>query len=96
MASLSNRVISIYNRKTSMRLAPAEWEAIETICKRENIKRKKLFELIDANKDKRLGLTSSVRLFSIIYYRNSILSRQQTLNGENRCNPIFEAIKGIV
>lgn len=28
MASLSNRVISIYNRKTSMRLAPAEWEAI--------------------------------------------------------------------
>lgn len=27
MASLSNRVISIYNRKTSMRLAPAEWEA---------------------------------------------------------------------
>lgn len=32
MASLSNRVISIYNRKTSMRLAPAEWEAIDTIC----------------------------------------------------------------
>lgn len=37
MASLSNRVISIYNRKTSMRLAPAEWEAIDTICRRENI-----------------------------------------------------------
>lgn len=31
MASLSNRVISIYNRKTSMRLAPAEWEAIVLI-----------------------------------------------------------------
>lgn len=55
MASLSNRVISIYNRKTSMRLAPAEWEAIDTICRRENIKRKKLFELIDANKDKKWG-----------------------------------------
>ena len=53
MASLSNRVISIYNRKTSMRLAPAEWEAIDTICRRENIKRKKLFELIDANKDEK-------------------------------------------
>lgn len=62
MASLSNRVISIYNRKTSMRLAPAEWEAIDTICRRENIKRKKLFELIDANKDEKMGLTSSVRL----------------------------------
>lgn len=55
MASLSNRVISIYNRKTSMRLAPAEWEAIDTICRRENIKRKKLFELIDANKDEKNG-----------------------------------------
>ena len=60
MASLSNRVISIYNRKTSMRLAPAEWEAIDTICRRENIKRKKLFELIDANKDEKMGLTSEV------------------------------------
>ena len=40
MASLSNRVISIYDRKTSMRLAPAEWKAVDTICKREDIKRK--------------------------------------------------------
>ena len=94
MASLSNRVISIYNRKTSMRLAPAEWEAIDTICRRENIKRKKLFELIDANKDEKMGLTSSVRLFSLIYYRKSFL-RQMT-SYASRSSPIFEAIKGIV
>ena len=93
MASLSNRVISIYNRKTSMRLAPAEWEAIDTIC-RENIKRKKLFELIDANKDEKMGLTSSVRLFSLIYYRKSFLS--QMTSDSSRSSPIFEAIKGIV
>lgn len=94
MASLSNRVISIYNRKTSMRLAPAEWEAIDTICRRENIKRKKLFELIDANKDEKMGLTSSVRLFSLIYYRKSFLS--QMTSDSSRSSPIFEAIKGIV
>lgn len=93
MASLSNRVISIYNRKTSMRLAPAEWEAIDTICRRENIKRKKLFELIDANKDEKMGLTSSVRLFSLIYYRKSFLS--QMTSDASRSSPIFEAIKGI-
>lgn len=92
MASLSNRVISIYNRKTSMRLAPAEWEAIDTICRRENIKRKKLFELIDANKDEKMGLTSSVRLF--LYYRKSFLS--QMTSDASRSSPIFEAIKGIV
>ena len=94
MASLSNRVISIYNRKTSMRLAPAEWEAIDTIFRRENIKRKKLFELIDANKDEKMGLTSSVRLFSLIYYRKSFLS--QMTSDASRSSPIFEAIKGIV
>ncbi len=96
MASLSNRVISIYNRKTSMRLAPAEWKAIDTICKRENIKRKKLFELIDANKDEKLGLTSSVRLFSIIYYSNAFISQSQHPAEAHRSSPIFEAIKGIV
>lgn len=94
MASLSNRVISIYNRKTSMRLAQAEWDAINTICKRENIKRKKLFELIDTNRDKRLGLTSSVRLFSIIYYQNSALNKKQ--NSNTFYSPIFEAIRGII
>ncbi|MBP3687226.1 MAG: ribbon-helix-helix domain-containing protein [Alphaproteobacteria bacterium] len=97
MTSLSNRVITIYNRKTSMRLAPAEWEAIETICKRENISRKTLFELIDINRDERLGLTSSIRLFSIIYYKNSISGKSKTGNASNEfINPIFEAIKGIV
>lgn len=95
MASLSNRVVAIYNRKTSMRLAQAEWEALDTICKRENIKRKTLFELIALNKDKKLGLTSSIRLFSIIYYKNSIDNKSQITDKEFY-SPIFEAIKGIV
>lgn len=95
MASLSNRVVSIYNRKTSMRLAPAEWKAIDTICKRENIKRKNLFELIHANKDDKLGLTSSVRLFSLIYYRKA-LQYQIDNKQNNRFSPLYDAIKGII
>ena len=62
----------------------------------ENIKRKKLFELIDANKDEKMGLTSSVRLFSLIYYRKSFLSQIQSASDASRSSPIFEAIKGIV
>ena len=96
MASLSNRVISIYNRKTSIRLAPAEWKAIDTICQRENIKRKNLFELIDANKNEKMGLTPSVRLFSLIYYRKSVLNQMQSSSDSDRSSPIFEAIRGIV
>lgn len=89
MASLSNRVITVYNHKTSIRLAPAEWEAIDAICKRENISRKTLFELIALNKDEKLGLTSSIRLFSIAYYKNFILGKI------TQTNPIVDAIKEI-
>ncbi len=79
-----------------MRLAHAEWVAIETICKRENIKRKRLFELIDANRDSKMGLTSSVRLFSIIYYCNSVVHKQKNSSQDNFYCPIFDAISGII
>ena len=73
MTKLTNRVISVFDRKTSMRLATPEWTAVDDICKKENIKRKKLFELIAANKDPKLGFTCSVRLFAITYMHNIIL-----------------------
>lgn len=66
MTELSSKVIFIDKRKTSMRLANAEWEAIDSICKRENIKRNNLLEMINARKDAKMGLTCSVRLFSLI------------------------------
>lgn len=73
MTKLANRVISVFNRKTSMRLAVPEWIAVDDICKREHIKRKKLFELIERNKDPKLGFTCSVRLFAITYLHNNLV-----------------------
>lgn len=70
MTELSSKVIFIDKRKTSMRLANAEWEAIDSICKRENIKRNNLLEMINARKDAKMGLTCSVRLF----FTNILLS----------------------
>lgn len=67
MIKLKNKVISIYNRKTSMRLADEEWMALDAICKREHLKRKQLLEMIEDNKDKDCGLTCFVRLFTITY-----------------------------
>lgn len=96
MASLSNRVISIYKHKTSIRLAPAEWEAIDTICQIEKITRTKLFEIVEINRNKNLGFTTSVRLFSIIYYRNSFLSKQNTTPNTAEYSPVLEAARGII
>ncbi len=91
MASLSNRVISIYNRKTSIRLAPAEWKALDTICEREKIKRKSLFEVIDANRDAKMGLTSTVRLFALVYCRTALKQPQKA----ERMSLIYETLKGL-
>ncbi len=97
MAELCSKVIFISKHKTSMRLATAEWEAIDNICKRENIKRNNLFEMINARKDAKMGLTCSVRLFSIIYYYHLLTGPQQGYaNSTLASDPIFDAIKGIV
>jgi predicted DNA-binding ribbon-helix-helix protein len=94
MPQLSSRVIQIQSHKTSVRLNPCEWKAINTICQKEKIERKQLFELINTNKDEKLGLTTAVRLFAIIYYKNSVLYANSSLNG-NFQNSIFDAIDGI-
>ena len=97
MAAISNRVVTIYNHKTSIRLAPAEWEAIDSICKRESIPRKMLFELIAFNKDEKLGIASSIRLFMIIYYKNALQTNaRSSISNGVFVSPVFEAIKGIV
>ena len=94
MTKLANRVISIFDRKTSMRLAMPEWIALDDICKREHIKRKKLFELIEENKDPKLGLTSSVRLFVITYCHNLIFGPASKIKLANDdYENIFKTIK---
>ena len=67
MTELSSRVITIHKRKTTMRLCKNEWEALKDICKREKINRKMLLEMIESRKDPKLGLTPSIRLFSLVY-----------------------------
>lgn len=97
MTELSSKVIFIDNHKTSMRLANAEWEAIDNICKRENIKRNTLIGMISARKNAQMGLTCSVRLFSLIYYYQ-LLSKYHSKNSKenNLTTPIFDAIRGII
>ena len=67
MTKLTNKVITIFNRKTSMRLTTHEWNILDSICHSEKIKRKTLLEHIQNGKDQHIGLTSAVRLFSLLY-----------------------------
>ncbi len=71
MTKLINKIISLNKRRTSMRLADSEWEAMDEICRYENISRNKLIENIEFCKDKDLGLSCCTRLFLLAYYKNN-------------------------
>lgn len=98
MAELHNKVVFLSDKKTSIRLAAAEWEAVDNICKRENIKRNDLIEAINRRKDPKIGLTCSVRLFTIIYFYRLLIYKQQNYSSPSsrQLNPIYEAINGIL
>ena len=93
MTQLLSKVIFINHHKTSMRLAAAEWDAIDNICKRENIKRNTLINLISTRKNAQLGLTCSVRLFSLIYFYQLLIKNNKE---KQQSTPIFDAIKGLI
>lgn len=94
MVKTSSHIIYINNKKTSIRLTQTEWNAVNTICEKENLKRTNLFNLINQNKNKELSLTASIRLFSIIYFQKMLLSKFY-INKTQHSQPIFDAIKGI-
>ncbi len=94
MLLFQNRIISIYKRKTSMCLTDIEWKAVDELCKHEHISNKQLFELITENKDNKLNLTSSVRLFSIIYYKSLYLYKKYP--DKKLLPPLYQAIKAII
>lgn len=94
-----NRVISISNKKTSIRMATHEWEAFDIICKKENVSRNLLLELLNSNKNENLGLTNAVRLFSIVYFHHFFVEKEKSTYTSPRIkpiSPIFEAIKRIL
>ena len=101
MTTLSNRVISVFDKKTSMRLAKSEWNILDNICLKEHIKRRQLLELIETHKDPKLGLTPSVRLFSLLYL-NAIAfksaaplsnTENETASLQNQNNNILDTLK---
>ena len=75
MIILMSRVVTLHNKKTSMRLTNVEWNIFAQVCKCEKIKRKTLLELICDSHCAELNLTSAVRLFMLLY-----LAEQKPLN----------------
>lgn len=78
---LESRNVTVGNKRTSMRLEPQMWEAIETIASREGMTINSICTQIDRRRSKRslpVGLTSATRVFIISYFRLLVLQHEQT------------------
>ena len=66
--TLVNRNVTIGRRRTSIRLEPAMWDALEEICQRENLTPHEVCGNID-NFRHASSLTAAIRVFSVKYFR---------------------------
>jgi predicted DNA-binding ribbon-helix-helix protein len=67
-STLVNRNVTISGRRTSLRLEPAMWDALEEICRREEMSPHELCALIDERR-RTSSLTAAIRVFIVNYYR---------------------------
>ena len=89
-----NKILTINDRRTSMRLCSQEWEALKDICTRERIHRNHIIEILDKMENTNLGLTSLTRLFLLMYYKSIVNSSLQHCdNPQNFHLQIIENIK---
>lgn len=68
---LVNRNVMSATGRTSMRLEPELWSALEEICHREDVTLAGLVKIIDAEKEHPGGRTSAVRVWVLEYYRRA-------------------------
>ena len=67
--SLINKNITIYDRKTSVRLEPEMWCSLEEIAQRESSSVDDLCTIISMCKKPLSSLTSAIRIFIMYYYK---------------------------
>lgn len=77
--------VIVNGRRTSMRLDRETWMALNDICTREQITIHDLCSKIDDARQT-AGLSSSVRLFVLTYFRTIL---KQYENGTNQLEPTF-------
>ena len=68
MSTLVSRNVNLQDRRTSVRLEPAMWEALDEICRREGRNINDLCGLIDRQR-RESKLTAAIRVFVMAYYR---------------------------
>jgi predicted DNA-binding ribbon-helix-helix protein len=68
MSTLVSRNITLQDRRTSVRLEPAMWDALDEVCRREERTIHELCTMVDRQR-RESKLTAAVRVFVMAYFR---------------------------
>lgn len=69
MTTLVSRNVVVDGRRTSMRLEPEMWDALEEVCHHEDITISEFCSIVDRNRGES-GLTAATRVCLLLYFRN--------------------------
>lgn len=86
---LVNRSVMSATGRTSMRLEPELWSALEEICHREDVTLAGLVKIIDAEKEHPGGRTSAVRVWVLEYYRKATTEEGHALAGHGERDKVL-------
>ncbi|QQR68976.1 MAG: ribbon-helix-helix domain-containing protein [Alphaproteobacteria bacterium] len=70
-STLVSRNISLASRRTSVRLEPEMWAALQEICRRERSGIHRICALIDEHRRSGTSLTAAIRVFVMAYFRTA-------------------------
>ena len=68
-STLVSRNITVFGRRTSVRLEPEMWMALREIGKREGCSIHDICALISVRKNENTSLTAAIRVFLMLYFR---------------------------
>ena len=102
---LESRNVTIGNKRTSMRLEPQMWGALERIAGSERVTINKLCTRIERRR-REIGLTAATRMFILSYYRclvwryerqwdgkgQGLAERAPSLKGAHRADWVLEIV----
>jgi predicted DNA-binding ribbon-helix-helix protein len=80
---LVQRNIAIGSHRTTVRLEPAMWDALDEICEREELTLNELCERI-AGRRSASSLTAAVRVFVMSYFRAAATEEGHARTGHGR------------
>jgi predicted DNA-binding ribbon-helix-helix protein len=79
-STLVNRNVTVGGRRTSMRLEPAMWEALQQVCSREGKSLNELVTEIDRQRSES-SLTAAIRVYLLRYFSAAATDEGHRLAG---------------